>query len=194
MAHLYRQIALTSLHFFTTSSRDTRAVSQGIGVQPGKVAKMYTRTVWVTRAVRRCTNVCWTLQTCPGAPSSGTRDPILRGHLFSSVRCPRVETNLAAAVLPFDLNLDQSTIHFPAPCQSVRLTQTESRRAELKPIPASRTGCQRLEFACSQNWVYIQSYQTTIRQRRINELHYVSVDTTPRVQKTLGLIYPNSEV
>ena len=27
--------------------------------------------------------------------------------------------------------------------------------------------------------------------RRINELYYASVDTTPRVQKTLGLIYPN---
>jgi hypothetical protein len=30
--------------------------------------------------------------------------------------------------------------------------------------------------------------------RRINELYYVSADTTPRVQKTPGLIYPNSEV
>ena len=27
--------------------------------------------------------------------------------------------------------------------------------------------------------------------RRINELYYASVDTTPRVQKTLSLIYPN---
>eukprot|EP01046_Picozoa_sp_COSAG06_P072904 COSAG06_NODE_21545_length_753_cov_1.500000_1_plen_60_part_10 len=26
---------------------------------------------------------------------------------------------------------------------------------------------------------------------RINELYYASVDTTPRVQKTLSLIYPN---
>ena len=34
-----------------------------VGLQPGKVAKMYTRTVWVRpRAARRSTNVCWTLQ------------------------------------------------------------------------------------------------------------------------------------
>jgi hypothetical protein len=34
------------------------------GLQPGKVAKMCTRTVWVRpRAARRSTNVCWMLQT-----------------------------------------------------------------------------------------------------------------------------------
>ena len=39
-------------------------------------------------------------------PTSGTRDPNLRGHLFSFVRCPRVETDLAAAANGFILNLD----------------------------------------------------------------------------------------
>ena len=31
-----------------------------------------------------------------------------------------------------------------------------------------------------------------VSSRRINELHYISVDTTPRVQKTLGLYGPKS--
>ena len=35
------------------------------------------------------------------------RDHRLRGYLVSFARCPRVETDLAAAVLPFDLNLVQ---------------------------------------------------------------------------------------
>ena len=43
-----------------------------------------------------------------GVPTSGTRDRRLRGYLVSFARCPWVETDLAAAVLPFDLNLDQS--------------------------------------------------------------------------------------
>ena len=47
-------------------------------------------------------------------PTSGTRDPNLRDHLFSFVRCPRVETALAAAVLSSVLNLDQSIFYiFP---------------------------------------------------------------------------------
>ena len=52
-------------------------------------------------------------------PTSGTRDRRLRGYLVSFARCPRVETGLAAAVLPNDLNLDQSilggTIGFSTP-------------------------------------------------------------------------------
>ena len=43
-------------------------------------------------------------------PTSGTRDRRLRGYLVSFARCPRVETDLAAAVLPNDLNLDQSIL------------------------------------------------------------------------------------
>ena len=53
----------------------------------------------------------------------------LRGHLVSSARCPRVETDLAAAVLSSILNLDQSILYI-FPCQSIRLTQTESQRAD----------------------------------------------------------------
>ena len=34
-------------------------------------------------------------------------------------------------------------------------------------------------------------YSVMVLLRRINELYYASVDTTPRVQKTLSLIYPN---
>ena len=53
------------------------------------------------------------------APTSGTRDRRLRGYLVSFARCPRVETDLAAAVSRFDLNLDQSilggTIGFSTP-------------------------------------------------------------------------------
>ena len=44
-------------------------------------------------------------------PTSGTRDRRLRGYLVSFARCPRVETDLAAAVLRFDLNLDQSIFY-----------------------------------------------------------------------------------
>ena len=44
------------------------------------------------------------------APTSGTRDRRLRGYLVSFARCPRVETDLAAAVSQFDLNLDQSIL------------------------------------------------------------------------------------
>ena len=43
-------------------------------------------------------------------PTSGTRDRRLRGYLVSFARCPRVETDLAAAVLCYDLNLDQSIL------------------------------------------------------------------------------------
>ena len=46
----------------------------------------------------------------PSVPTSGTRDRRLRGYLVSFARCPRVETDLAAAVLPNDLNLDQSIL------------------------------------------------------------------------------------
>jgi hypothetical protein len=55
-------------------------------------------------------------------PTSGTRDPNLRDHLFSFARCPRVETALAAAVLPFDLNLDQSISGCPS-CLPLSLRQ-----------------------------------------------------------------------
>ena len=44
------------------------------------------------------------------APTSGTRDRRLRGYLVSFARCPRVETDMAAAVSQFDLNLDQSIL------------------------------------------------------------------------------------
>ena len=44
-------------------------------------------------------------------PTSGTRDRRLRVYLVRFVRRPRVETDLAAAVLPFDLNLDQSIFY-----------------------------------------------------------------------------------
>ena len=43
-------------------------------------------------------------------PTSGTRDRRLRGYLVSFARCPRVETDLAAAVLCSVLNLDQSIL------------------------------------------------------------------------------------
>jgi hypothetical protein len=43
-------------------------------------------------------------------PTSGTREHRLRNYLVSSVRCPRVETDLAAAVLSSVLNLDQSIL------------------------------------------------------------------------------------
>ena len=47
------------------------------------------------------------------APTSGTRDRRLRGYLVSFARCPRVETDLAAAVSLFrfefrSIDLDQS--------------------------------------------------------------------------------------
>ena len=49
-------------------------------------------------------------------PTSGTRDHRLRGYLVSFVRCPRVETDLAATVLPNYLNLDQPIFYiFPLP-------------------------------------------------------------------------------
>ena len=62
-------------------------------------------------------------------PTSGTRDRRLRGYLVSFARCPRVETDLAAAVSQNDLNLDQSILYI-FPCQSIRLTQTESQRPD----------------------------------------------------------------
>ena len=65
----------------------------------------------------------------PGVPASGTRDRRLRGYLVSFARCLRVETDLAAAVLPSVLNLDHS-IFYIFPCQSIRLTQTESQRPD----------------------------------------------------------------
>ena len=46
----------------------------------------------------------------PGVPTSGTKDHRLRDHLVSSARCPRVETDLAAAANGFVLNLDQSIL------------------------------------------------------------------------------------
>ena len=51
----------------------------------------------------------------PGVPTSGTRDHRLRGYLVSSVRLPRVETDLAAAVLLSVLNLDQSIFYIFSP-------------------------------------------------------------------------------
>ena len=48
-------------------------------------------------------------------PASGTRDRRLRGYLVSFARCPRVGTDLAAAVLPNDLNLDQSIFYIISP-------------------------------------------------------------------------------
>jgi hypothetical protein len=45
-------------------------------------------------------------------PTSGTRDPNLRDHLSSFARCPRVETDLAAAVLSPVLNLDQPILSY----------------------------------------------------------------------------------
>jgi hypothetical protein len=48
-------------------------------------------------------------------PASGTRDRRLRGYLVSFARCPWVETDLAAAVLPNDLNLDQSIFYIISP-------------------------------------------------------------------------------
>ena len=43
-------------------------------------------------------------------PTSGTRDRRLRGYLVSFARSPRVETDLAAAVLSSVLNLGQSIL------------------------------------------------------------------------------------
>ena len=67
----------------------------------------------------------------PDVPTSDTRDPNPRDHLLSFVRCPRVETALAAAANGFVLNLDQSIFsvdfRYIFPCQSIRLTQTESQ-------------------------------------------------------------------
>ena len=48
-------------------------------------------------------------------PTSGTRDRRLRGYLVSFARCPRVETDLAAAVLSSVLNLDQSIFYIFSP-------------------------------------------------------------------------------
>ena len=59
----------------------------------------------------------------PCIPVVLARDPNLRDHLFSFVRCLRVETDLAAAVLQNDLNLDQSIFYiFPL---SVDLTDSD---------------------------------------------------------------------
>ena len=67
----------------------------------------------------------------PGVPASGTRDRRLRGYLVSFARCPRVETDLAATANGFVLNLDQSILGlYIFPCQSIRLTQTESQRPD----------------------------------------------------------------
>ena len=55
----------------------------------------------------------------PGVPASGTRDRRLRGYLVSFARCLRVETDLAAAVLPSVLNLDQSIFYIFSPVMSV---------------------------------------------------------------------------
>ena len=65
-----------------------------------------------------------------GVPTSGTRDRRLRGYRVSFARCPRVETDLAAPQTGFVLNLDQSIFLYNFPCQSIRLTQTESQRAD----------------------------------------------------------------
>ena len=46
----------------------------------------------------------------PSVPTGGTRDRRLRGYLVGFARCPRVETDLAAAVLCSVLNLDQSIL------------------------------------------------------------------------------------
>ena len=51
----------------------------------------------------------------PSVPTGGTRDRRLRGYLVSFARCPRVETDLAAAVSQFDLNLDQSIFYIFSP-------------------------------------------------------------------------------
>eukprot|EP01043_Picozoa_sp_COSAG02_P104469 COSAG02_NODE_40465_length_405_cov_0.869281_1_plen_118_part_01 len=62
------------------------------------------------------------------APTSGTRDRRLRGYLVSFARCPRVETDLAAAVLPYNFEFRSIDFLYNFPCQSIRLTQTESQR------------------------------------------------------------------
>ena len=48
-------------------------------------------------------------------PTSGTRDRRLRGYRVSFARCPRVETDLAAAVFHKILNLDQSIFYIISP-------------------------------------------------------------------------------
>jgi hypothetical protein len=54
--------------------------------------------------------------------------------------------------------------------------------------PGVRTAPRRPRFRSRSPWIFAPS-----KWRRINELYNASVDTTPRVQKTLGLIYPKSE-
>ena len=55
----------------------------------------------------------------PSVPTGGTRDRRLRGYLVSFARCPRVETDLAAAVSQFDLNLDQSILYVPCSIRAI---------------------------------------------------------------------------
>ena len=63
-------------------------------------------------------------------PTSGTRDRRLRGYLVSFARCPRVETDLAAAVSLFHFEFRSIDFLYNFPCQSIRLTQTESQRPD----------------------------------------------------------------
>ena len=78
-------------------------------------------------------------------PTSGTRDRRLRGYLVSFARCPRVETDLAAAVLPFDLNLDQSIFYiFPSSLIS-RLHKVPPEKGHATPsVRALTNGLARL--------------------------------------------------
>ena len=66
----------------------------------------------------------------PGVPASGTRDRRLRGYLVSFARCPQVETDLAAAVSLFHFEFRSIDFLYNFPCQSIRLTQTESQRPD----------------------------------------------------------------
>ena len=66
----------------------------------------------------------------PGVPASGTRDRRLRGYLVSFARCPRVETDLAAAANRFRFEFRSIDFLYNFPCQSIRLTQTESQRPD----------------------------------------------------------------
>ena len=57
-------------------------------------------------------------------PTSGTRDRV------SFARCPRVETDLAAAANRFRFEFRSIDFLYNFPCQSIRLTQTESQRPD----------------------------------------------------------------
>ena len=92
-------------------------------------------------------------------PTSGTRDRRLRGYLVSFARCPRVETDLAAAVSLFHFEFRSIDFLYIFPCQSIRLTQTESQQPDggvIRNLSRRPDGWRRLEITLD---LFFKSYK-----------------------------------